>query len=69
MACLIGILECGLLSVNTAVQRAGNEESALGTSGGQCVDELLGILVRSIIVGKGELSGCSTLGDGLVQVS
>jgi hypothetical protein len=47
------------------VERAGNEESTLGSTSGQGVNELLRVLRWAVIVGKSDLTRVRALGDDL----
>lgn len=47
------------------VERTSHEESALSSTSGQGVDELLGVLRWAVIVGKSDLTRVGALGDDL----
>jgi hypothetical protein len=54
---------CKLLGVvwvvgRPTIKRSCNEESSLRSTGGQGINKLLCVLIRTIIVCEGELTGC-----------
>lgn len=63
VARVVGLLDGGLLVVDAAVERAGQEEGGLGTGVVEDVDELAGVLSRAVIVGESKDTGSGALAD------
>lgn len=63
VARVVGLLDGGLLVVDAAVERAGQEEGGLGTGVVEDVDELAGVLSRAVIVGESKDTGPGALAD------
>jgi hypothetical protein len=65
VARVVGLLDGGLVVVDTAVQLAGPEECTLRTGLVEDVDQLVSVLARTVIVGEGENTGLGALANDL----